>query len=430
MAIKQTGSKLDRLYSDGRPSQLDQLYSSPAQNDATKAAARERRVDQRMYRKAVRDGDLRGVQMFHNKPGFQAAGGITRHGQFDAQDRQTGENFTQEGQRLYNQGRGQAENGADAIEESVKRGPLGTVDGSSAENAAGSLPKGSTGGVWVNTAPSATGGGATPPSGSASAESGNLTSKHPRAKFVSKVNELREKEGGLSDSDRAFAEAKGKSLGLNDDQIFDALDGQSDLSPKAVIARAGERKDRAQAAKITSGLLDEVKGTTGRVPSPMDIDNPFRSSRTGFEFGGDIGPAITDEPPLKDLNPGGDFFELTSSEGVAPKKASATNGQSTNSGATIGEALSSDAKSVAKGAFSVGEFLSDSTLSVFGGQRKAVGNYLGGVASIPFMLPEGLPGKTGDLARETGLSSKVFRSVRDLVGGYQRKSKPDPVTNL
>jgi hypothetical protein len=149
--------------------------------------------------------------------------------------------------------------------------------------------------------------------------------RNPRAAFVSKINELRSKEGGMSDSDKEFAQSKGKSLGLNDDQIFDALDGQSDLSPKAVIARAGERKekekDKAQAAKITSGLLAEVK----RIPSPMDINSPFPVT-TKFDFNGDPGPAISDESPAKDPNPMDDFTDLTASD----KKPKPNSGQKTS----------------------------------------------------------------------------------------------------
>jgi hypothetical protein len=130
----------------------------------------------------------------------------------------------------------------------------------------------------------------------------------------------------MSDSDKKFAQSKGKSLGLNDDQIFDALDGQSDLSPKAVIARAGERKekekDKAQAAKITSGLLAEVK----RIPSPMDINSPFPVT-TKFDFNGDPGPAMSDEPPAKDPNPMDDFISLTTPE-TEPEK---TGGKETTS---------------------------------------------------------------------------------------------------
>jgi hypothetical protein len=104
---------------------------------------------------------------------------------------------------------------------------------------------------------------------------------------------------------------------LNDDQIFDALDGQSDLSPKAVIARAGERKekDKAQAAKITSGLLAveldiDTSPLSSGAPSPVT---------TEFDFNGDPGPAMSDESPAKDPNPMDDFTSLTTPE-TEPEK--------------------------------------------------------------------------------------------------------------
>lgn len=114
---KQQGSKLDQLYSDGSGSKLDQLYSSGGRkSDSERAAAAERKINTRNQKAAVtmsRSKDpreqaagIRLVAEMQAQPGYQAQPNITRHGQYDEQDRQTARNFEQEGMRLYNNGQG------------------------------------------------------------------------------------------------------------------------------------------------------------------------------------------------------------------------------------------------------------------------------------------------------------------------------------
>jgi hypothetical protein len=159
--------------------------------------------------------------MFHDKPGFQAVGGITRSGQFDDQDRRTGENFTREGQRLYDMDRGQAGNGANAIEAAANRAPLGTGDGTSAGNAKTS----SSGGEWVNVEPSATRGAATAPSPQASAGNDTPARKAGESEFA--YNERMARARGQADG----------AFGGSGNTVRDLISGfRADKSAKDEIA--------------------------------------------------------------------------------------------------------------------------------------------------------------------------------------------------
>lgn len=91
---------------------------------------------------------------------------------------------------------------------------------------------------------------------------------------------------------------------------------------------------------------------------------------------------------------------------------------------SFSQALSEDVAAISK----AGSFMDDVFIgagdTLLGAPRKILANYYGGLASVPAMPTQALPGATGDYFRKQKTPNKVFAAVRDFIGGYEENKKP------
>ena len=126
----------------------------------------------------------------------------------------------------------------------------------------------------------------------------------------------------------------------------------------------------------------------------MDLDNPFRTGKTGFELEGDFGPALSGSQPSDGKQQAGGFNDLIAGLETAP--STNTPKPKTVTDPSLSESLHSDAKSVLSAGRGVSDAMIDqgiyNTVNMYSGLHRGAKAFY----SWPSFFGSYLPGQTGE----------------------------------